>query len=85
MVAYRGSVRQQCVSPSAVLEHHDERRRVMEEGKVIVSIDYYEDLVVKATMSEQVKRLAEVTDGDWIDKRIVMAICMTNEKGENKK
>lgn len=57
----------------------------MEEGKVIVSIDYYEDLVVKATMSEQVKRLAEVTDGDWIDKRIVMAICMTNEKGENKK
>ena len=57
----------------------------MEEGKVTISIDYYEDLVVKATMSEQVRRLAEVTDGDWIDKRIVMAICMTNKKEENKK
>ena len=56
----------------------------MEEGKVTISVDYYEDLVVKATMSEQVKRLAEVTDSDWIDKRIVMAICMTNEKKEKK-
>ena len=55
----------------------------MEEGKVTISIDYYEDLVVKATMSEQVKRLAEVVDGDWIDKRIVVAICMMDGGKKN--
>lgn len=56
----------------------------MVEGKMAITTDYYEDLVVKATMCEQIKRLAEVTDGDWIDKRIVMAICMMNEKKEKK-
>ena len=56
----------------------------MEEGRMAITIKYYGDLVVKATMSEQIMRLAEVTDGDWIDKRIVMAICMMDEKKEKK-
>ena len=79
MVAYRGSVRKHDISATSVLEHHDERRRVMDNNdgiKVVLTKDSYMTACDARCKIAQIEALVRNTDRSYVDKDVLMAILM---------